>query len=182
MNYNMTGTLDNIMTDLSNRMVATLHINEKNPLRKAYGELKDKTVSITIKPYRKARSISANNYAWQLMGQIAESLNISNDEVYHMMLVQYGTPVVDDDGKSVVFSLRHDIELSGEFWVHSAPIGTGEVNGILFTHYLMIKGSSEYDTKEMSRLINGIVYEAQQLEIETRTPEDIASMCERLGA
>ena len=182
MNYQLTGTLDNVIRDLADGMVATLHINEKKAICKAYNELRDKPVSITIKPYRKARSISANNYAWQLMGQIAEKLDISNDEVYHMMLIQYGTPVVDDDGKSVMFSLRSDIELSGEFWTHSAPVGTSEVKGKLFTHYRMIKGSSEYDTKEMSRLIDGIVYEAQQLDIETKTPQELASMCERWGA
>ncbi len=182
MNYQMTGTLDNVMRDLANGMIATLRINEKNTICKAYNELQDKTVSITIKPYRKGRSVSANNYAWQLMGQIADKLDISNDEVYHMMLVQYGTPVLDDDGKIVMFSLRSDIELSGEFWIHSASVGASEVNGKMFTHYRVIKGSSEYDTKEMSRLIDGIVCEARQLDIETKTPGELAAMCERWGA
>lgn len=179
MKYQLTGTLDSVMLDLAGGTVSTLHVNERNLIQKALTELKDKKVSIEIKQYREKRSLNANAYAWQLMGQIAEELDISNDEVYHMMLVQYGTPVVDDDGKSVMFSLRSDIELGGEFWIHSAPVGTSEVKGKLFTHYRMIKGSSEYDTKEMSRLIDGIVYEAQQLDIETKTPQELASMCER---
>ena len=37
-------------------------------------------------------------------------------------------------------------------------------------------GSSSYDTKEMSRLIDALVQEAQQLNIETKPKEEIASL------
>ena len=40
----------------------------------------------------------------------------------------------------------------------------------------MFKGSSEYDTREMSIFIDGIVSEAQGLGIDTRTPEELAEM------
>ncbi|MEG2189502.1 MAG: hypothetical protein RRY08_06680, partial [Christensenella sp.] len=63
-------------------------------------------------------------------------------------------------------------------WKHSAFIGTGVVGNRMFSHYRTIKGSSEYDKKEMSRLIDGIVYEAKQLGIETFPPQKIKAMCE----
>ena len=47
-----------------------------------------------------------------------------------------------------------------------------------FAAYAMIKGSSEYDTKEMSVFIDGVVSEAKELGIQTETPEEI----ERLKA
>lgn len=178
MSYQLTGTLDSVMMDLSGGTVSTMHVNEKSVIQKAYSELRDKKVCIEIKQYREKRSLSANAYAWQMMGKIADAMDISSNEVYHMMLSQYGAAETDEDGNVVVFSLKSDIELHGDFWIHSAPIGTGEVNGKLFTHYRMIKGSSEYDTKEMSRLIDGIVYEAQELGIETKTPQELAAMCE----
>lgn len=182
MKYQLTGTLDSVMLDLAGGTVSTLHVNERSMIQKALADLKDKKVSIEIKQYREKRSLNANAYAWQLMGQIAEKMDIGNDEVYHMMLSQYGTSEVDAEGNMVVFSLRSDIELHGDFWVHSAPIGTGEVKGNTFTHYRMIKGSSEYDTKEMSRLVDGIVQEAQQLDIDTSTPDEIALMKSRWAA
>jgi hypothetical protein len=37
-------------------------------------------------------------------------------------------------------------------------------------------GSSSYNTKQMSRLINNIVQECQILGIETKTPDEIANM------
>lgn len=42
-------------------------------------------------------------------------------------------------------------------------------------------GSSQYDTKQMSRLIDGIIYEARELGIETATPEEVALMKSRWG-
>ena len=41
------------------------------------------------------------------------------------------------------------------------------------------KGSSLYDTLEMSRLIDGVVSDAQELGIDTMTPEEIREMKER---
>ena len=55
-------------------------------------------------------------------------------------------------------------------------IGKGKVNDKEFTHYKVYKGSSEYDSKEMSILIDGVIQEAKQLDIETLTPQQIAGM------
>ena len=45
-----------------------------------------------------------------------------------------------------------------------------------FASYLMIKGSSEYDTAEMSHFIDRIVEEAKELGIETATPDELERM------
>lgn len=44
----------------------------------------------------------------------------------------------------------------------------------MITYY----GSSSYNTAEMSKLIELIVQECQQLEIETKTPAEIKSLLE----
>ena len=40
----------------------------------------------------------------------------------------------------------------------------------------MMRGSHTYDTKEMSRLIDGAVFEAQALGIETLPPDELERM------
>ena len=47
------------------------------------------------------------------------------------------------------------------------------LNGKEFTHYRIYKGTSEYNTREMSIFIDGVVHEAQNLDIETKTPAEI---------
>ena len=41
---------------------------------------------------------------------------------------------------------------------------------------MMLKGSSEYDTKEMSHLIDGLVSECKEMGIETLPPEELERM------
>lgn len=57
---------------------------------------------------------------------------------------------------------------------HFAEIGEGVVNGKKFKHYRAIKGSSEYDSKEMSIFLEGIISECRDVGIETDTPEEVA--------
>lgn len=146
---------------------------------------KGKRYDVEIKQHRERRSIRANNYAWELMGQIAKAVGIDTNEVYHQMLVSYGTnKMVNGELYTASIPSVVDVTMKSDeyLYIHTAFMGESKVNGKLFNHFRVIKGSSEYDTKEMSVFIDGIVYEAKQLDIETRTPEDIASMCERLGA
>lgn len=146
---------------------------------------KEKKYDVEIKEHRDRRSLRANNYAWELMEQIAAVLGEDKNEVYHTMLVSYGTcRRIDDEVYTI--SMPSHIELSlrtDEYlYIHTAFIGEGEAGGRLFNHYRVLKGSSEYDTKEMSVFIDGIVREAQQLDIETRTPDEIALMKSRWSA
>lgn len=48
--------------------------------------------------------------------------------------------------------------------------------GVMYRTYMMLKGSSEYDTKEMSRLIDGLVSECKEMGIETMPPEELERM------
>ena len=49
-------------------------------------------------------------------------------------------------------------------------------NGVLYRVYLVIRGSSTYNTREMSVLVDGIIQEAKQQGIETMTPADLAEL------
>lgn len=124
----------------------------------------DRETLFEIKPYHEKRSRNANSYAWALMGQIADALRTDKDSVYLMMLKRYG--------QSEMVSVRSDIDVRG-FFKYYEFAGTSRLNGKEFTHYRVFKGSSEYDTREMAVLIDGIVSEAQEMEIETLTPQEL---------
>lgn len=138
--------------------------NEINILRNA-GKL-----SIEVKKYRAKRSLDANAYAWVLFTKIAEVIRSSKDEVYEEMLQKYGYFYKDDEGYITV-TVRADVDMSkvqGHWKFYKS-------NG-KFSSYVMIKGSSEYDTAEMARFIDAVVEEAKELGIETATPEEIERM------
>lgn len=129
----------------------------------------DKDYVVEIKEYRPKRSLNANAYAWLLIGEIAERLKSTSDEVYLEMLKRYGV--------SEMISVKSEIDMR-QFLKYYEKAGESTLNGIEFTHYKVFKGSSEFDTKEMSRLIDGIVDEAKALGIDTRTYSELALLKE----
>lgn len=134
--------------------------------------VENKEYVVEIKEYKAKRSLNSNAYAWLLIGEIAERLKSTNDEIYLIMLKRYGV--------SEMISVLSSIDMS-LYLKYYEKAGTSVLNGKEFTHYKVYKGSSEFDTKEMSRLINGIVDEAKALGIDTRTYSELALMNEQWG-
>lgn len=129
----------------------------------------DREKLFEIKQHREKRSLNANSYAWALIGKIANETNLTKDAVYLHILRIYG--------QSEVVSVRSEINVEGYFKYYE-PFGHSMLNGTDFTHYKVYKGSSEYDSKEMSILIDGIISEAEELGIETLPPHEIQRLKE----
>ena len=121
----------------------------------------------TIKEYKEKRSLSQNAYAWKLITEMGNVLRKSKEEVYLQMLEDYG--------QSEIVSILSTVSPAG-FFKYYKEMGTGTINDKEFTHYRIFKGSSEFDTKEMTIFIDGIIQECKQLGIETLTPDEIAQM------
>ena len=128
---------------------------------------RDKEYQVEIKEYKQKRSLNANAYAWVLINKIANVMRLSKEEVYLNMLKHYG--------QSQVVSIVSEVNITGYFKYYEV-IGTSILNNKEFNHIRVFKGSSEYDTKEMSIFIDGIVQEAKQLDIETLTPNQLAEL------
>lgn len=122
-------------------------------------------LDIEAKKHRNKRRLNANNYAWEIITQIGNILSKSKEEIYLEMLKRYG--------QSQMISVYADIDVS-RFLKYYEEAGESILNNKLFKHYKVYTGTSEYDTKEMSIFIDGVVQEAQELGIVTDTPEQIA--------
>lgn len=123
-----------------------------------------------IEIHREKRSLNANAYAWALIGKIADALRTDKDAVYLQMLERYG--------QSDVVTVREDVPWQRIF-KYAEEIGKGVVRGRVFRHVRVYRGSSEYDSREMAVLIDGIIDEAKGLGIETLPPDEVARMKER---
>lgn len=128
---------------------------------------RDKVFEIT--EHKEKRSLNANSYAWALIGKIADAIRSSKEEVYLSMLKRYG--------QSEIVSVLSSIDVRGYFKYYE-PIATAKLQGKEFTHYKIFKGSSEYDTREMAVLIDGIISEAKELNIDTLPPAEVERLKE----
>lgn len=124
-------------------------------------------LTVCIKKWKKKRSLDANAYAWVLMGKIANTIKSSKEEVYEEFLQNYG-PIYEDEDGYVVITVKSTVDMS-KIDGHWKRYKDNEK----FTSYLKIKGSSEYDTAEMSHFIDHIIEEAKELGIETLPPDEI---------
>lgn len=129
----------------------------------------DREKQFEVKQHREKRSLTANAYAWVLMGKIADAVRSSKDEVYMEMLRRYG--------QSRIVSVLSEVDVDGYF-KYFEPCAETTLNGKEFTHYRVYKGSSQYDTREMAVLIDGIISEAKELEIEVLPPHEVQRLKE----
>lgn len=140
-----------------------------------------KVYDIEVKQHRERRSLDANAYFHVLVGKIADTLGIGFEECKTNLVTEYGAFERDSDGVKVGFKLPATVDVS-KIYRYVKCFDTREENGKLFNCYIVFKHTHLMDTKEMSRLIDGAVFEAKELGIETLPPEKLAAMMERWNA
>lgn len=127
----------------------------------------DRDKQFEIKEYKPKRSLSQNAYAWKLITEIGNVLKRSKEEIYLQMLKDYG--------QSEIVSIVSEVNPKGYFKYYE-EIGKATLQGKEFTHYKIFKGSSEFDSKEMTIFIDGIIQDCNALGISTLTPDEIARL------
>ena len=124
---------------------------------------KNKQYDVEIKIHREKRSLNANSYCWKLCTEIASAINSDKDSVYLLMLKRYGV--------SDLVAMLNKINIEDYFKYYDIESRTEK-----YTWYNIYKGSSRYDTKEMSVLLNGIVSECKEMGIPTKEDLEINSL------
>ena len=165
----ITGRITGASVDFkTGKPTVSFEVNERGDFELMVDELREKEkLSIEVKEYREKRSLNANAYAWLLIGKIADILRAGKDEIYFRLLKRYG--------QSELISVLSHVPIS-HYLKYYEEAGESTLNGKVFTHYRVYKGSSEFDTREMSIFIDGVVSEAKGLGIQTETPDEIARL------
>lgn len=180
MSLEFTGRAAGVSVDyLTGKMNITLEANEASVIREGYDKIKDvEKLSVKIVKYRKKRSLDANAYYWQLLSKVAEAMQVSKPFAHNYMLRRYGQIEVFD-GQAVYVVIPDTEEAEKKVFeaetYHLKPtsqVKTGKGDRTYRT-YMMLRGSSDYDTKEMSKLIDGLVTEAKENGIETLPPDEL---------
>ncbi|MBP3538679.1 MAG: hypothetical protein J6J62_02420 [Oscillospiraceae bacterium] len=137
-----------------------------------YNRLKDGDVSIEIKKYRKPRSLNANSYFHVLCEKIAVATKQGNDEVKKQMVMEYGTYARLPDGGIAGATLPAAANPEN-YYPYAKWYKDMEIDGREYSCYIFMKRTSEMDTAEFSRLLEGTIRDAKELGIETMTPAEL---------
>lgn len=126
-----------------------------------------------IRQVRQKRSLDANAYLWVLLDKLSAELGAPKEELYRMQIRQIGgvSDIVAVPDRAVEKFCK-EWEGKGIGWMtETFPIKTEGCTGVRVFY-----GSSAYDTKQMSRLIDSVVTDCQTCGIETKNPEEIESL------
>ena len=165
----LTGKLADISKDfITNKLKITFFINQQVD---DFEEIENvELLDIEAKKHRNKRSLDANAYCWVLIGRLAEKMKISAEEVYKMEIKNIGVFEILPIKNKAVEKFKQAWQRNGIGWI-CEEIGKSKIDG--YTNLKAYYGSSTYDSKEMSRLIDSIVEDCKLQGIPTDTPEQI---------
>ena len=131
-----------------------------------------------IKPVRKKRSLDANAYCFVLLDKLSAALGVSKEELYRRYVKEVGGVSDTVCVKNVaVDRLVSNWESKGLGW--QTETFPSKLDGC--TNVILYYGSSVYDTKQMSRLIDLIVQDCMSIGIETKSENEIESLLSEWG-
>lgn len=148
-------------------LIARFALDGKPTLPDELEALRDKRLVIDCQPFREKRSDSANRYFWQLVDRMAKVLGVDKWTWYLRCIREHGVFVDMSIDAEAIPRLQRQFRYIETF-------DDGYEGGPRLVRCYF--GSSQYDSREMAELIDGTVREAQELGIETLTPDEIAQM------
>lgn len=167
----MKGRLIDLSVSLDGKQRITIELD--GDFRSTWDDLHDTDCEVSVKKFRVKRSSEANAYCWVLIDRIAQKMRMSKTAVYRNAIRDIGgVSDIVSIKKTAVGRLQAEWSSRGIGW-QVQDIGS-RIPG--WTNVILYYGSSSYDTRQMSDLIDSLVQEAQNLGIETKSPEEIQSL------
>lgn len=134
----------------------------------------DKEYNLVIDKVVKKRSNDANRYFWELVGQLSAKINVSPEDIYRTYIKDIGgnyevMPIKDEavDTWKTIWRQR------GIGW-QCDVIGESKLRG--YTNVICYYGSSTYNSKQFSRLIDLCIEDCKAQGIETMTPSELEAL------
>lgn len=134
-------------------------------------------LNVELKKYRKKRSNNANNYFWKLLTEYCEEKEFDTIEEYKERVKRLGIFRISRVESKDVETYKKSWENWGTAWFCEV-YDTEYLGDIEFKILHLYYGSSSFNTKQMSRLINDLVEDCKEAGIETKTTAEINSLLE----
>lgn len=155
-----------------------IKVNESALARNFILDKQNRLYDCEIKEHREKRSLDANAYCWVLLDKLADAIRSTKEEIYLQKVREIGIFRDFILEEAAVKTFRTVWERQGTGWpTEIVDYSRSGDRQVVRAYY----GSSQYNTKQMSRLIDSIVQDCKDLGIETLPPEKLAAMKEEWG-
>ena len=174
----MKALVNNISTSFSEtgQQLITLALTTKQDISDLKAIIANgKLLEVEISKQKKKRSLDSNSYLWTLCQKIAEVIQSTKELVYQKF--------IRDVGQFEIVPIKNEaVERWIEVW-NSKGLGwfaevmeDSKLPG--YKKVISYYGSSVYDQREMSVLLDEVVRECKELGIETLPPDEIKALKE----
>ena len=168
---------------LTKKQLLTLEVD--GDCRELVDSLRGEKLKIDIGKFREKRSLTANGYYWQLVHKISEMNGVS-DAWTHNLYLRDCRCLDTIAGETIAVTVPDTDEAEEEVLnkeeYHLLPTSqTKEGKDGTLRYYLKLRGSSSFDSKEMSRLIDFAVQDAVEMGIPTISDTETKRLIEMYG-
>jgi hypothetical protein len=117
---------------------------------------------------------------WVLVGKLGEKLQCSDLEIYRQLIKENGVFQIVPIREDAISTWIDNWQKNGTGWVCD---DLGECKNTKGYHNIKCYfGTSRYNAKEMSRIIDAVIYECKSQGIPTDTPDEIERIKSLWGA
>lgn len=175
----MKGKLRDYSTSMMGGKMLTIEITDGDArnLFDEYGMDRELEISLSIP--RRRRSLDANAYAWVLIDQLAAKIHQPKEQVYREIIRDIGGNSEALQIKTAALDAFDRAWSAGHIGRFTEIISMDEYEGM--TWISAYYGSSDYDTKTMSRLIDRVIEDCKDQGIDTMTPKERDRLLQQWG-
>lgn len=167
------GKLKTASIDLESGKPCVAFISDDRNVINHLDDIKDGELEIKAEKRRKRRSLDANALLWKCIGEISEATQADKWDIYLGMLQHYGKFTYICVKPNVVDAMKAQ-------WRECEVVGEIDINGKKAVQLLCYFGSSTYDSKEFSRLLDGVISEMQDIGLQPPPSREMREAIERL--
>lgn len=157
----MRGRLIDFAVSRNGKQRVTVEIDQD--FTEGFDNLSGTDVNLQIKKWRNTRSLDANAYFHALASKIAECLGQTLEEVKRKLVIDYGVV-------GTYAMLPKEAEIEKIYPYFRSVKETVNEKGRTTVIYALYKHTSDMDSKEFTRLLDGTITEAKALGLDTDTP------------
>lgn len=170
-----TGTIEDIAIDYKTNKAKISLLLDTRQLDIVEELKKENKLNIEVKKYRKKRSLNANSYFWQLLQELCELVELDTIKEYKRRVKELGI--------FRQFKIEtENIKTFEKMWTRQGIAWFCEIADTTYigdTEFKIINayyGSSSFNSKQMARLIDGVVQDCKVYNIEIKPQEEINSL------
>ncbi len=172
----LTGMIKSINQDYeTGRFSITISIDDGKAVVEHLSKLNREKVSIRIEKWREKRSGLANKLLWSCLGDIAKSMSPPEDkwDLYLEKLRKYGE-------FTTLTVPAEAVDLLKRKWRETEVVGDMEIEGKNHVVVNCYYGSSDLNTKQFSKLLEGVIYDMEELGIPRPPSKEMRRALEQL--